>query len=136
MGVDNAESQKRKTVNLELLPGLYAVSQLASTEAIPSWADGEGFVSIARTEEELSVVCLEARVPSDIKSDGGWCCFKFRGPFAFDQTGILSSVLNPLAEAKVGIFAVSTFNTDYLLVKKENLETTIQALKAAGHTVF
>lgn len=124
-----------KIVNLELLPDFYAVSQLSPTAPIPEWADGEGFVSVGRTTEELSVVCLEARVPPDVKTDGGWRCFKFRGPFAFDQTGVLSSVLNPLAEANVGIFAVSTFNTDYLLVKKEKLETTLQALKAAGHNL-
>ncbi|MDX2005494.1 MAG: ACT domain-containing protein [Meiothermus sp.] len=124
-----------KSIHLELLPGLYAVSQLSPAAPVPSWADGEGFVSIGRTEEELSVVCLEARVPSGVKTDGGWRCFKFQGPFAFDQTGILSSVLEPLARAEVGIFAVSTFNTDYLLVKTENLERTVAALEAAGHLV-
>ena len=124
-----------RVVNLELLPHRYAVSQLLPTTPIPAWADGEGFVSIARTAEELSVVCLENRVPANIKTDGGWRCFKFQGPFAFDQTGILSSVLQPLAQADVGIFAVSTFNTDYLLVKAENLERTVKALETAGHII-
>lgn len=122
-------------VRLELLPQTYAVCRLSPTASIPSWADGDGFVSINRTSDELSVVCSQQRVASGIQADLGWCCFKFQGPFAFDQTGILSSVLQPLAQAKIGIFAVSTFDTDYLMVKSENLEPCIQALRAAGHTV-
>lgn len=124
-----------KTVNLELIAGPYAISQLSPTAPIPSWADGTGFVSIARTAEELSIVCLESRVPAEVKSDGGWRCFKFQGPFAFDQTGILASVLEPLAKADIGILAVSTFNTDYLLVKQENLDNALNALKTAGHQI-
>jgi len=101
---------------LRLLEGSYAVGQLEPSSPIPSWAEGEGFVSISRTKEELSVVCREDRVPPAVKTERGWRCLEFQGPFDFSLSGILASVLGPLAEARIGIFAVSTYNTDYLLV--------------------
>lgn len=122
-------------VNLRLLEHPYAVCQLEPATPIPSWAQGEGFVSISRTEEELSIVCMEARVPPVVKAEPGWRCFAFQGPFDFALSGILASVLNPLAEARVGIFAVSTYNTDYLLVKEHDLDQAVEALKQAGHSV-
>jgi uncharacterized protein len=122
-------------ITLDLLHGSYAVSQLAVDDPVPSWADGDGFVNIARTDEELSVVCRDDRVPEAVTTERGWRCMMFRGPFAFDQTGILVSVAAPLAAANIGIFAISTYNTDYLMVKGENLDATIGALRAAGHTV-
>lgn len=124
-------------VRLKRLPGAYAVSRLASATPLPEWADGPGFVSISRTEDELSIVCLEARVPVDIAtSEGGWVCFKFQGPFAFDETGILSAVLRPLSENGIGIFAVSTFDTDYLLIKAENAARGVELLASAGHILL
>lgn len=122
-------------LTLTLLPQTYAVCRLSPTAPVPAWADGQGFVSISRNADELSVVCPQERVPGGVKADLEWRCFKFQGPFAFNETGILASVLEPLAQAKIGIFAVSTFDTDYLLIKSENLEPTLQALKSAGHTV-
>lgn len=123
-------------VKLEILSGAYAISRLERTAAIPAWADGEGFVAIARTEDELSVVCLTGRVPADVKSDAGWRCLKFVGPFAFNETGIAAAVLNPLAEAAIGIFLVSTFDTDYLLVKADDFERSQRILIEAGHSVL
>lgn len=79
-------------VRLERLPGTYAVSRLEPGSAIPDWADGAGFVSLSRSDDELSVVCRADRVPAGIKQDTGWACYKFVGPFAFDETGIVSSV--------------------------------------------
>lgn len=124
-------------VRLKRLPGVYAVSRLACTAPVPQWADGQGFVSISRTDDELSIVCLEERVPAGTeRSEGGWVCFKFQGPFAFDETGILSSVLRPLSEKGIGIFAVSTFDTDYLLIKAENVARGVELLALAGHVLL
>jgi uncharacterized protein len=123
-------------LTIDVLTDSYAVSQLGAESAIPGWADGPGIVSIGRTSDELSVVCLEVRVPSGVTTERGWRCLMFRGPFAFDQTGILSSVAEPLAHARIGIFAISTFNTDYLMVKAENLDRSIDTLRAAGHVVI
>ena len=122
-------------VGLKPLTGDYAVSRLARDAALPAWADGAGFVAIARTEDELSVVCLVERVPDGVKSDGPWRVLKFLGPFAFDETGIAAAVLQPLAQAAIGIFLVSTFDTDYLLVKAGDFERSLQALVTAGHRI-
>lgn len=123
-------------VTIRALAGDYAIVRLDPSAAIPQWADGEGFVSIGRTEDELSVVCLAARVPSDVRSDGDWAAFKFQGPFAFNETGILLSVIRPLSENGIGIFAVSTFDTDYLLVKQADVTKALPLLKAAGHVLL
>ena len=78
---------RKASVTLRVLEGSYAIARLAPDAAIPDWADGPGFVSITRTTEELSILCLADRVPQIIRSDAGWCGFHFAGPFAFDETG-------------------------------------------------
>jgi len=122
-----------RSIGLIECPGDYAVFQLPKEARIPDWADGEGFTSIARTADEHSVVCLAERVPPQIRQAGPWALFKFEGPFDFGETGIAAAVLAPLAEAKIGVFLVSPFDTDYLLVKRADRQATIAALQAAGH---
>ena len=119
-----------------LVPGQYSLVRLPPDAPVPDWpfAPG-GFASVTRTADELSVVCLAALVPAGVRSDGGWCCLKVHGPFAFDEVGILSSFAVPLAQAGVGIFAISTFDTDYILVKETQRELAINALASAGHTL-
>lgn len=90
-------------VKLQALNGAYGVARLRSSDPIPAWADGGGFVSISRTDDELSIVCLQDRIPQDVQVDGGWSCFKFQGPFAFDETGIVLSVIEPLSTNGIGI---------------------------------
>lgn len=90
---------------------------------------------MSRTEDELSVVCREDRVPPGLRTDGGWSAFKLEGPFAFDETGILLSVIEPLSANGIGIFAVSTFDTDYLLVKTTDAAKARALLGAAGHSI-
>lgn len=122
-------------ISIERLEGDYAIAQLAADAAIPSWGDGDGFVSISRTDDELSIVCLQRRIPVDVKADRGWCCYKFVGPFAFDETGIALSVIKPLSENGIGIFLVSTFNTDFLLLKTRNAPEAERRLREVGHDV-
>ncbi len=125
-------------LQLRVLDGDYSVSRLAGETAIPLWADGDGFVSISRGADELSIVCLSVRVPIEDpprQSEAGWACLQLVGPFAFTLTGILVAVIKPLAEAGIGIFAVSTFDTDYVMVKHERLADTIGALTNNGHSV-
>jgi hypothetical protein len=123
------------TVTLSLLPGEYAICRLAPDAADPPWARGSGVSAIVRTADELSVLCSSEKIPAGVKCESGWRLFKFQGPFAFTQTGILASVLNPLAEARIGILAVSTFDTDYVLVKDNDLSRARELLVAAGHAV-
>lgn len=125
-------------LQLRVLDGDYAVNRLAHSANVPSWADGDGFVSISRSANELSIVCRSERVPIEdpiVQSEAGWTCLQLVGPFAFTLTGILLSVLQPLAEASIGIFAVSTFDTDYVMVKHERLAEAIEALTSHGHFV-
>ena len=125
--------KRQPSVTLQQLAGDYAVAQLGRDEPVPTWADGEGFVSVSRSDEELSVVCRSDRVPTSVRHDSGWTCFKFHGPFAFDETGIALAVIRPLSEADIGIFLVSTFDTDYLLIKTENVARARELLEQAGH---
>ncbi len=120
---------------LQLIPGEFAVARLAPDTPVPAWSDSPVFSAVTRTADELSILCPAAHVPPDVKHERGWALLKFQGPFEFTLTGILSSVLAPLAAAKIGILATSTFDTDYLFVKQENLAAAVRALESAGHVV-
>ncbi|GGJ27419.1 ACT domain-containing protein [Deinococcus roseus] len=121
-------------LTLTLLPEAYKVLQFPPETPLPAFPRG-AFVSVTLNEEELSIVCPQSVELEAPQVSLDWRCFKFEGPFAFDQTGILNAVTSPLAVAGVGIFAISTYNTDYLLVKAHQLEVTLEALRAAGHRV-
>lgn len=90
---------------------------------------------MVRTADELSIICPAALVPAGITCQPGWRMLKFQGPFAFSATGVLASVLEPLARAQIGILATSTFDTDYVLVPEAQLDAAKTALTAAGHAV-
>lgn len=110
-------------LTLRLLEGNLAVARLKNDAALPAWLDmnSKPLVCAMRTSDELSIVCPEEVVPSNVLSEKGWRAFRIVGTIDFALTGVLASVLNPLAEAKVGIFALSTFDTDYILVRAEKL---------------
>jgi len=110
-----------------------AVCQLAPGSPVPQWAVGEGFFCLTQTADELSIVCEENRVPAGVRVERDWKALKLQGPFPFAITGVLTSFLQPLAEARVPIFAVSTFDTDYVLMKRDKVDAAIKALAAIGH---
>lgn len=115
-------------------PGRFAVCRLDLPAApVPSWLPEDGWWSATRTPAELSIVCEESIVPDGVRKQGGWRRIELAGPFDFALTGILASVLNPLAAAGVPVFALSTFDTDWVLVPGEQLEKAKRALAAAGH---
>jgi uncharacterized protein len=117
-----------------LLANKFAVCRFPAQDSVPPWAsNSQGFTSITRTDDELSIVCPEHQVPGALQCERGWICFQLQGPFPFSQTGVLASFLVPLAEGEIPIFAVSTFNTDYVLVKREFQQRAISALQHAGH---
>jgi hypothetical protein len=123
-------------LSLTLLPDRLAISQLPPNETVPPWATSAcGFSSITKTAEEVSIVCAEDAVPPDVKCEPNWRLLKIDGPFDFAVTGILAAAATPLAEAVVPIFAISTYDTDYILVKQDNVERAVQVLKGAGHRV-
>lgn len=115
------------------LPGHYSIVHLAPVATVPAWAATGDFNSITRTSEELSIVCPANNVPSDVDPGLRWICFKLEGPFAFSQTGILLSFIAPLSSAGVPIFAISTYDTDYVLTPQEGATRAINLLQQAGH---
>jgi uncharacterized protein len=127
------EDVQRHKVRFSRVPGLFAVCQLSSDVSIPDWATQGTFFSITRTPDELSVVCLEAQVPGSVQHENDWACLKLEGPFPFAETGILSSFVDPLCDRAIPVFAISTFDTDYVLVKSSWLETAVGILKDVGH---
>lgn len=127
----------KNKLTIDLKEALYAVCRLGSKSEIPKWATQGDFFSISKTEDELSVVCEELQVPEGIRAEKGWRCFKVLGPLDFSLTGVMASLANPLAEAKISVFTISTFDTDYLLVRKENLEAAVKCLESqGGHTIL
>ena len=122
-------------LTLTVLSAPLAICRLSSDDAIPEWALRGELVSITHTGDELSIVCAEENVPSDEKADRDWRALKVKGPLDFALTGMLSSIANPLAQAWISIFAISTFDTDYVLVKERALQQACEVLRRAGHTV-
>jgi hypothetical protein len=118
---------------LSLLSDTFAICRLGPEAAIPSWILAGDFFSVTRTKEELSLVCLQEIVPEGTRCEKGFRCFKVRGPLDFSLTGILSSLTMPLAQAGISVLAISTFDTDYLLVKEAQVDSAVLKLSHAGH---
>lgn len=121
-------------IQLKKIDGTYAIARLAPEHTIPDWADGPGFVSISRTDDELSIICLQNRIPDGVRVEQNWICFKFMGPFAFDAAGVLLGVIRPLSEKGIGVLAISTFDGDVLLIKAHDGANASTWLRQAGHS--
>jgi hypothetical protein len=122
-------------LTLAVLPGTYAVCRLDGGAAVPGWATSGSFFSVTRTSDELSVVCEQGAVPQGVLCEGGWRCLKVQGPLDFGLTGILASLAVPRAEAGISIFALSTYDTDYIMVKAAGLERAVAVLSGSGHRI-
>ena len=120
-------------LSLILLPDRFAVCKLEPGANIPSWAAGGSFVSITRTSDELSIVCDETSVPEGVKCARNWRCLRVAGAMDFSAIGVLASLVAPLAQAQISVFAISTFDTDYLLFQAKDLENAQAALIGMGH---
>lgn len=120
-------------LSLRLVPGRYAIAQLPPDAAIPPWADGPGFVAIARADDELTVVCFEDRVPEGTTMQSGWACLRTVGPFAFEAAGIVSALIAPLSVDGLGVFVVCTFDGEHLLLAEHDLAQARSLLVTAGH---
>jgi len=120
---------------LSLLPEHFAICQLAPDEPIPAWAmpSQATFYSITRTRDELSLICPQQQIPADVSADTGWRCLKIEGPFALDEPGILAAIVTPLAQAGISVFAVATYDTDYLVIKE--CERAIETLEQLAHHI-
>lgn len=120
-------------MNLQIIPGTFAVCKLNSLSGITL---EDSFWFLSRTDEEISLVCRETAIPADYSQiEKGWNMFRISGVLDFSLTGILASLSQTLADANIGIFAVSTYNTDYILVKTAALPQAVSTLQNAGHTI-
>ena len=121
-------------LTLQLLNETFTINKLQQFAEIPSILARGEMCFISRTDEELTIVCPDFMAPNNVQQELGWRCLKVDATMKLQEVGILESLLQPLSEAGVPIFAVSTYNTDYVFVHDENLVTVVQALQKAGHT--
>jgi hypothetical protein len=121
-------------LKLTLLPGTFAICRLSPEQQLPGWAVRRGsLISVTLTPDELSIVCPAAMVPPDVQCDRGWSALKVEGPLPLNMTGVLSALVDPLAGAEIPVFAISTFDTDYILVKQDQLLDVKTELEQFGH---
>ncbi|HKG20452.1 MAG TPA: ACT domain-containing protein [Blastocatellia bacterium] len=122
-------------LTIRILPESFAISRLSAGAPVPAWASGGSLVSVTRTRDELSIVSEESLAPEGATREPGWRGLKVEGPLDFSLVGILASIITPLAEAGISIFAVSTYDTDYVLVKSGDLAEAVSVLERSGHII-
>ena len=120
---------------LKLLEDKFAIHSFAEDEQIPAEVFKAPIFFIGKTYEELSIVCPEELELNSIEQENGWVALEVMGPLAFSLTGIMSQISGVLASANISIFAISTFDTDYILVKQDTVEQAIQSLRKDGYKV-
>jgi hypothetical protein len=122
---------RRHTVRVH--PGLYCICRLAPDQPTPAWTALARFCSLTRTGDELSIVCNQEEVPADVRAERNWRLLGVQGPLDLLMVGILAGLATTLATAGVSIFAISTFDTDYLLVRSDDLHRALDALREGGY---
>lgn len=139
MRIENREDEhphSKQHLKFRQLPGRYAIVRLAPDAPIPDWATKGDFTSITRTADELSIVRPADNLPRNIDSLHHWIGLKLEGPFPFSQIGVLLSFIEPLSKNGIPIFAISTYDTDYVLVQEERSALAVGLLKRAGHEMI
>ena len=117
-----------------IIKGSFTIHRLSPGSKIPDNVLQCSFYSISKTDQELSIVCPSSLPVNSENSDTGWSCLKVLGPFDFSLTGVIANISGNLAKAEISIYAISTFDTDYILVKSDNLEEAKKVLRKANHT--
>lgn len=122
-------------LTMKMLPECYSVCRLDSGSKIPQWASDGDFFSLTRTQDELSIVCPGKVIPDDVKAEKDWRILKVLGPLDFSLTGILAAISSVLAASQISMFAISTYDTDYVLVKEKDIDRAIDDLRNAGYEI-
>lgn len=125
-----------KILTMKLLKEKYGVCKLDKMDEIPNWAKESYFFSITKTLDELSIVCSQDNIPNDIKCEKDWRILKIEGPLDFSLIGILASISTILTQKRISIFAVSTYDTDYILIKDIDIDNAIEALVNENYEVI
>jgi hypothetical protein len=121
---------------LSMLPHAWAICRFNNDATIPAWAYNGPLFTITRTAEELSIVTVDKNVPDGVKCERGWRCLKVHGPFELSAVGVVASLAGPLAAEGISIFVISTFDTDYVLLKQHDVARAFEVLTAAGHSIL
>jgi hypothetical protein len=124
-----------KSLTLHLLPQRLAIARPDPHAVVPAWAQTGALLSLTRTPTELSIVCEADLVPSEVRAERGYRALRVLGPLEFSETGVLASLAAPLARAGISIFVLSTYDTDYLLLREQELDPALACVSAAGHRV-
>ncbi len=125
----------KHSLTLALLPDRLMVCRLPAEAEIPDWVKFGGISALIRTNDEFSILCEDGAAPEGIPAERGWRALKVSGPLQFSMVGVLASLVMPLAQAGVSIFVISTYDTDYLLVKEFALPDALLVLRQAGHSI-
>ena len=126
----------KKILTMKLLKEKYGICRLDKAELIPQWTTVSDFFSVTKTSDELSIVCNENNIPSGIKCEKNWRVLKIEGPLDFSLIGIIASISSILEQKSISIFAVSTYDTDYILVKDKDIDNAIDALINENYEVI
>ncbi len=125
----------KRSFKVRILSDRLAICRLPAKAPLPDWVATEPLWSMSRTPDEFTLVCVEANVPPGMQAERGWLPLQVVGPLPLTMTGVLSSLSEPLANAGISIFAISTFETDIILIHESDLEKARGALLRAGHDV-
>lgn len=121
------------SINLRTVAGLYSVARLAPDTPIPDWFNGPGFSALVKSDDELTLICLQERVPEDIEAEPSWRCFRSLGPIPFNATGIVQALIQPISEKGIGVFVLCTFDGEHILVPDKDFDRARHLLEEAGH---
>ena len=122
-------------LTLSLLPGNFGVARLPPGSAVPPWVSGGGFWAVVSASDELTLVCEQSRIPTDVTCQRDWACLRTIGPFAFDESGIVAALIAPLSAADLGVFVLCTFDGEHLMVAQSDLPRALDILSSAGHVL-
>jgi uncharacterized protein len=125
-----------KILTMKLLKERFGVCRLNKKSEIPEWVQNGDFYSITKTMDELSIVCLQDNIPDNVKCEKDWRVLKVEGPLEFSLIGVLSSISTILAFKKISIFAISTYDTDYILIKDKDIDNAINALSDERYEII
>lgn len=125
-----------KILTLKLLKEKFGVCRLDKNSLIPEWSQNSEFFSITKTADELSIVCNEDNIPDDIRCEKDWRILKVEGPLDFSLVGILSKISTILAQKRISIFAISTYDTDYIHIKDKDINNAIELLRKEHYDVI
>ncbi len=123
-------------MQLKLLSTPFAVLKLSPSEPIPTWATQSNHFFISKTSDELSIICPEQAVPSEVEASKAWRCFRVDGDLEFEQVGVVATVSKPIADAGISLFLVSTHDRDYVFVHVDSLEKAVETYKSIGFEII